>query len=77
LLATDQPALGLTCWGLCVALPTVVGIFFVRGKRILCTKIDKETITLKVPSASAAMAVSQHLHSGARVPAVKPAIAAG
>jgi hypothetical protein len=49
----------------------------VRGKRVLCTKIANDVVTLKIPSASAASAVAAHLHGGARAPALKPAVAAG
>lgn len=77
LLGSDQQALGFVCWAFCLAIPITVGIAFVRGKRILCTKIANDVVTLKIPSASAASAVAAHLHGGARAPAMKPAVAAG
>jgi hypothetical protein len=77
LLVSDQPVFGIACLVLCLGLPITVGVVFVQGKRILCTKIDKEIVFLKIPSASAAGAVVQHLHAGARAPAAATAIAAG
>ncbi|HEX4620825.1 MAG TPA: hypothetical protein VH208_04585, partial [Myxococcaceae bacterium] len=77
LLGTNQEALGAVCWLLCLAIPITVGIVFVRGKRILCTKIANDVVTLKIPSDSAAFAIREHLHGGARAPVAKVAIAAG
>jgi hypothetical protein len=74
-LTVDIAPAGLALWVLAVAVPIVVGLKFVRGKRVLCVKIDAQTVSLRIPSESAALAITQHLHAGALAPGA-PAVPA-
>lgn len=63
--AMDSPV-GLLVWVAAIALPVFVGIKFVKGKSVSCTRIADGQVTLKIPSDSAAQSLRDHLQGGAR-----------
>lgn len=73
LLETSAPAAGaLLLVG--IAVPVAISIVFVRGKTVGVTRIDDTGITLRIPNAAAAQAISDHLMGGrqAAPPALQP-----
>jgi len=69
-LMSGRMALGTMASVGCIALPLAVWLKLVRNRNVICTRIADGQITLRVPSDAAALAIREHLHGGAVVPAV-------
>ena len=65
-LANDIPALGALLLLAGIAAPIVIGIIFLRGRGLTCTKIADGYIELTLKSDSGAEAIRRHLEGGGR-----------